>query len=202
MRATHSHPSSWKFLPLGKLLHFERPIVSVDPMKTYQEMTLRLFGQGLVPRRTVLGSELTSGEVQRLSEGLFVTSIHQFRNGAVAVVPKEFDGSILSKNFLLFRPSIDTVLPAYLAHYLSSSRVVRFLQNNSTGSATPIFPKHLMMRLEVPVPPLDDQIRLVRHLNELRQRINSLTQKVVYLEELIDRLKWATYDSAFQAGVS
>jgi hypothetical protein len=201
MRATKIHPIHWQFILLGDLMQLERPLFTLDPTAQYREMTLRLFGNGLVTRRMAAGSEFTANEVQRLSEGQFVTSIHQFRNGAVAVVPHEFDGAVLSKNFLLFRVDCNQVLAAYLVHYLSSPRVIQFLQENSTGSATPIFPKHLMMRLEIPVPPIDEQVRMVTHFGGLSQRMASLTQDVERMAKMIEDLRWATYESAFEAGL-
>jgi hypothetical protein len=167
-------PRSWRVLRFDEVCRFKQNMVKVEPDLSYRELTLRLYGMGFEVRRVVEGTRITFDEMQLLNEGDLVTSIHQFRNGAVGIIHKCLSGSVLSKNFLVYEPDTAVVFPHFLLQALTARQVIQKLQVNSTGSATPIFPKKMIESLEVPLPPLAEQRRIVARIEELAVRIKQV----------------------------
>lgn len=168
--------SDWKQVTLEKLLVEKHDFLDIEKDQTYKELTLKLYGRGFEIRREVAGHAF-SIEMHYLKEGDFVTSIHQFRNGAVGIIPKELEGSVLSKNFLVFSINQDLVDPRYLVLYLSSQNVVAHLQKYSSGSATPIYPKKKILAFEIPLPPLPEQKRIVKKIKEIEEKAKQLNKQ-------------------------
>jgi type I restriction enzyme S subunit len=171
MKPQEHLPSDSKFYRFGDIARFSRQLFRVDPTETYKELSLRLYGVGFEIRREVLGSVLVADEIQRLKPGQLVTSIHQFRNGAVGIVPQELEGTILSKNFLVYDLDSKVVDAAFLHRFLTAPSSISFFQGNSTGSATPIFPKAMIEDVEIPLPSLVEQRRVVARIEELAAQI-------------------------------
>src|SRR5437016_961080 len=164
--------NGWRTMRLDELIIFKQPLSKVEPTANYREITLHQRGGGLSVRREVAGSALVADEMQTLQEGDFVTSIHAFRTGSVAIVPHEFAGAVLSKNFLLFDVRTDLVTGEWLVLVLGSPQVVEVLGRTATGSAHQIYPKKGIFALEVPVPSLAEQRRLVARIEELAGQIH------------------------------
>src|SRR5438094_785330 len=172
MKPQEHLPTGCKFYRFGDIARFSRELFQVDPTETYKELSLRLYGAGFEIRREVSGSALVAHEMQRMKTGQLVTSIHQFRNGAVGIVPQELEGTILSKNFLVYDLDPTVVDAAFLQRFLTAPSSISFFQANSTGSATPIFPKAMIEEVEVPLPPLAEQRRVLARIEELAAQIN------------------------------
>ncbi len=173
MKPQEHLPSGWKFYRFGDIARFCRELFQVDPTETYQELSLRLYGNGFEIRREVSGSALVADEMQRMKTGQLVTSIHQFRNGAIGIIPKELEGTILSKNFLVYDFDSSVVDAAFLLRFLTAPSSIFFFQANSTGSATPIYPKGMIEEVEIPLPPLAEQRRVVARVEELTAQIHA-----------------------------
>ena len=79
---------------------------------------------------------------------------------------------MLSKNFLLFDVRTDLVTGAWLVLVLGSPQVVEVLGRRATGSAHQIYPKKDILALEIPLPPLAEQGRVVARIEELAAQIH------------------------------
>lgn len=87
-----------------------------------------------------------------------------FRGGAhigvaLAEVP---ENTVASSNFYILRIRRKDVLPEYLGWYLNQSVAQVFLRTRSRGTNIPLLTKADIAELEVPVPPLAIQERVVR----------------------------------------
>ncbi len=172
MKPQEHLPSNWKFYRFGDIAKFCRELFRVEPTDTYKELSLRLYGKGFEIRREVSGSALVADEMQRMKTGQLVTSIHQFRNGAVGIVSPELAGTILSKNFLVYDLDSTVVDATFLLRFLTAPSSVFYFQANSTGSATPIFPKAMIEEVEIPLPALAEQRRVMARIEALAAQIH------------------------------
>ena len=104
-------------VPLEELLDSEIDAVPVDPVETYPFAGVYGFGRGLFVRDSLKGSDTTYSNFHRLHEGQLVMSQPKGWEGAITVVPKEFQGRFLSSVFPTFRPREDKLSPATHAAY-------------------------------------------------------------------------------------
>jgi hypothetical protein len=87
--------------------------------------------------------------------------------------------TLASSNFFILRVSRNDVLPQYLGWYLNQPAAQEYLRTRSQGTNTALVTKADIAELEVPVPSIDVQDRIVRVANlrraeqELLQRLES-----------------------------
>ena len=72
--------------------------VVLEPEKQYNEVTIRLWGKGVVLRRQVMAQRLLSRRL-RVRANQFILSRIDARNGAIGLVPESLDGAVVSTDF-------------------------------------------------------------------------------------------------------
>lgn len=100
-------------------------------------------------------------------------------------VTQELAGTIVSTGFAVLRPSEDCD-PAYLATYLSTASFERQKDKYCSGAIQPAITNGGIEKLEIPLPPLDDQIRIAHLLGKVERLI---AQRKQHLQQLDDLLK-------------
>lgn len=128
------------------------------------------FGRGLFARSRIFGSETSYRKLNRLHKGQLVLSRLKAFEGAVAVVPAEFDGWFLSPEFPTFR-CIDNILDSgYLAHVCRWPDFWSLLSGTSKGIGARrerVRPAGLLsVRLDLPG--VDEQHRRAEQLDQVK----------------------------------
>lgn len=163
----------WTNVPLGELLRVEIDAVPVDPTESYSFAGVYGFGRGLFFRDSVKGSDTTYSHFHRLHEGQLVMSQPKGWEGAITVVPKEFEGRFLSSVFPTFRPREDRLLSEFLRLVTMCKGLwdELFVKSNGIGARrNSIYPAQLL-EVAIPLPPLAEQQRLVGHLDAIESRL-------------------------------
>ena len=163
----------WAKVPLEELLDIEIDAVPVDPVETYPFAGVYGFGRGLFVRDSLKGSDTTYSNFHRLHEGQLVMSQPKGWEGAITVVPKEFQGRFLSSVFPTFRPREDKLSPAFLRLVTKCKWLwdALFEKSNGIGARrNSIYPAQLL-EVSIPLPPLAEQQRIVAHLDAIESRL-------------------------------
>lgn len=100
-------------------------------------------------------------------------------------VMQDLAGTIVSTGFAVLRPSEDCD-PAYLATYLSTEYFERQKDKYCSGAIQPAITNGGIEKLEIPLPPINDQIRIARLLGKVEGLI---AQRKHHLQQLDDLLK-------------
>ncbi len=93
---------SFPMVPLGEVLVKSEEKVDIDPGKYYQQVTVRLWGKGVVLRGEIAGANLTGSNQFCVRTDQFILSKIDARNGAFGLVPSALDGAIVSADFPVF----------------------------------------------------------------------------------------------------
>ena len=78
---------TWASIPLGNLLVRSEETVDIVPTEQYKEVTVRLWGKGVVPRGELQGQGIAATRRFRVQAGQFILSRIDARNGALGIVP-------------------------------------------------------------------------------------------------------------------
>lgn len=112
----------------------------------------------------------------RVQPGQFIYSRIDARNGAFAIVGKDLEGAVVSKDFPVFRINHERVDPRYLNHYFRSGRLEKVILARSRGATNrQRIREHELLSFSIPLPPLDEQHRIAAmldHVETLRIRNN------------------------------
>jgi len=104
---------------LGEVLQPASVSVSIEPQGDYPIAGIYSFGRGLIRRPAVRGSETSCATLSRLRAGQLTMSKLNAWEGALAVIPGEFEGSYVSPEYPIFEIDRDQAGPAYIAHLVT-----------------------------------------------------------------------------------
>lgn len=131
------------------------------------------FGRGLFKRGPMSPAGTSYKKYNRLVAGDFVISQPKAWEGALALVTPEFDGMFLSPVFPTFQLNRDALLPEYLEWFARRPEVWSDLRRDARGMGArreSVSPEQFL-GLEIPLPPLDEQQRIVAYLDALSAKI-------------------------------
>lgn len=161
---------AWPRVRLGEVLEPVQRPEPVEPTQKYRLVGVRLDGQGPFLRETVLGAQTAANKLYRLAAGDFIYSRLFAWRGAFGIVPGDLDGCYASGEFPTFRPALDRLDLRFLCHWFRLPDTLRRVEEDCSGS-TPLtrnrFKEKFFLALEVPLPPLHEQQRIVARIEEL-----------------------------------
>jgi hypothetical protein len=163
-----------ELVPLKDALRLSIDSVPVEPSQTYPIAGVYSFGRGLLSRPPILGSETTYKTLNRLHRDDFVLSQLKGWGGALARVTDSHDGWFLSPQFPTFRAVPDRLDIVYLAWYCKQSKAWEKLRDTARGMGArrdSVSPERFLS-LEIPLPSLLEQRRIVARIEELAAKIN------------------------------
>lgn len=122
------------------------------------------------------------------------------RNGDKVSIALYKDGekAIVSQAYTIFEVTNKLeLLPEYLMMWFRRPEFDRYARFKSHGSAREIFSWEEMCDVELPIPPIDQQRKIVAEYNAIQQRIKLNEQLIVKLEETAQ----AIYRKMFVNGI-
>lgn len=166
--------AAWPTARLGDVLTPSVRAHAVDPSRQYALLGVRLDGQGPFHRETVLGTQTSASRLYEVRSGDFIYSRLFAWRGAFGLIEPEFDGHFVSNEFPTFTAINGRVEPKFLRYWFRLPDVLRRVEADCSGS-TPLtrnrFKEQYFFGLEIPLPPLDEQRRIVARIEELAAKV-------------------------------
>jgi type I restriction enzyme S subunit len=165
----------WPKVRIGEILkQIERP-EAVDASSEYRLLGVRWYGQGLFVKDVKNGQQIIASRLYRIQDGDFVYNRLFAWKGSFAVADSEFDGCYVSNEFPCFQPDRSRLETNFLLWFSRREGMWEEALGLSTG-ATPTSRNRLkeahFLNLEIPLPPLQEQQRIVARIEELSSLIN------------------------------
>lgn len=151
--------AGWRRVRADEALALRRVEIKVDPEGVYPMAGVYSFGRGLFSRADLQGSSTSYRVLHRLHPGQLVMSRLKAWEGALAVVPPEFDGHFLSPEFPTFDIDPDVADPSFLGALLTSESFWGRLKGSSKGIGARKERVHAerLLEQEFELPPLEEQ---------------------------------------------
>lgn len=173
----------WPTVRLGEVLKRTAETVTIAPDAEYREITVRLWGKGVVLRGIVSGVAIAGNRRFIAKPGQFILSRIDARNGAIGIVPAQLDGAVVTNDFPLFDLELSKLNAAFLGWLSKTSDFVELCKRASEGTTNRVrLQEERFLTLEIPLPPLPEQRRIVARIEELATKIaeaRSLRQQAV-----------------------
>ena len=115
---------------------------------------------------------------------LFSTVRPYLRN--IAIVPAQLAGEIASTGFGVIRADQSRVLPEYLFAIVSCQRFVDSANSLTTGASYPAITENQLFNLVIPLPPLEEQRRIVAEIEGYQQVIDGARQILAAYQPTFD----------------
>lgn len=179
---------AWPTAQLGEVLVPVARERQVDPSYEYPLLGVRLDGQGPFHRETVLGTQTSASRLYEVKAGDFIYSRLFAWRGAFGLIEPELDGHFVSNEFPIFMPRNGRIDPKYLRYWFRLPDVLRRVEADCSGS-TPLtrnrYKEQYFYALEIPLPPLDEQRRIVARIEDLAAKVEeALSLRAVSQDEL------------------
>lgn len=164
---------TWNLVPLANLLVRSEDAVDIVPTESYSEVTVRLWGKGVVLRGEVQGQEMGATRRFRVRAGQFILSRIDARNGALGIVPAALDRAVVSNDFPTYNVVQDRLLVPFLGWLSRTKHFVDLCLAASEGTTNRVRLKEdRFLATTIPLPPLSEQRRIVAKVEELAAKID------------------------------
>lgn len=180
---------NWRRVQIGNVLDRSEEWIDLAPAENYREVTVRLWGKGVMLRGETTGAEIAAKRRLLVRAGQFILSRIDARNGAFGVIPKSLDGAIVSNDFPVFIPNPSYILPSFLAWMSRTHDFVELCKAASEGTTNRVrLKEERFLSTEISLPPLDEQFRIVSRVEELSTKVDEARALRQQVAEELDAL--------------
>jgi len=174
---------AWPKVGLAKLLRRSDESAVLDPAAEYHEVTIKLWGKGVVSRGKVRGSDVVSVRRVVRANQLILSKIDA-RNGAIGLVPQELDGAIVSNDFPSFEFADSKQLdPAFMSWMVRSRHFVELCKAASEGTTNRVrIKEERFLAQQIPLPPIAEQQAIVSRLDMLADKARQVNEHLDAIE--------------------
>lgn len=163
---------NWPTVELGRVVTQAARAEVPVPGMTYRQIGVKLWGEGAYERESMDGARTKYSHLFRAEEGDIIVNKIWARNGSVAVVPPSLAGCYGSGEFPMFTPRPDRLEPRWM-HWLTKTQGFWAQcdeKSRGTSGKNRIRPEHFL-RVEIPLPALTEQRRIVARIEELAAKV-------------------------------
>ncbi len=181
--------------PLSAAIEENTEEIPVDPTQKYEFAGVYGFGKGIFKRNSLEGSNTSYKVFHKLhSQDLVISKVKGWE-GAISLVPEEFEGLFLSPQYPTFKAK-EGVNIKYIVEYCKHPKVWQELLNKSKGigARRNSISVGAFLSLEIPLPDIEIQNNIV----DAFEKLTELKNNQVELNKLLDFLVPAILENVFQ----
>jgi type I restriction enzyme S subunit len=147
--------------PLSDFLHPVSDSIAVSPGRDYRVAGVYSFAKGMIDRGVRSGANIAYRTLNRLSSGQIVFARLNAWEGALAIVPDQFSGSVVSPEYPTFSLDETVCDPGYLKHLLAWPELWSRLTPRGSMVRRKRTTESTFLATFVPLPDLTEQRRVV-----------------------------------------
>lgn len=189
--------SPYELMELQEIATFKREIFNIKkyPEKEFQYIEINNVNvrHGIIEKNYRLGKDITQNTLI-VHEGDLIISRRWPDRGAIAFVPKDFEGALLVSEFSVMEVNTKLVDKEYLYDLLKSRPFLEMIDIYSTGEMSHRISENDLKRIKIPLPKKSIQREIVKKISKLKRSSNMLIDKANRLREeanlkLLQKLK-------------
>ncbi len=169
----------WRKVKLGEVCYQDKKSsVNVEIDKSYSMVGVYSFGRGLFFKEPILGFHTSYKKFYKLKKGQIVLSQLFGWEGAISYVDKEYENFYVSSQFPTFLTDENLADIKFISYYLKQGYVWQqlFAKGKGMGSRRRTLNPDIFLNLEISLPPLAEQKRIVAKLDAVKSKIEKIKQ--------------------------
>ncbi|MGQ4706350.1 restriction endonuclease subunit S [Bacillus thuringiensis] len=181
----YTEDPNFKAYQIGEILEFFSRKCILKDEERYQLVTVKRRNEGIVDRGTFRGEEIKTPSQFYLKSGDFLISKRQIVHGACEIVPKQFDGAIVSNEYTIIRGKSDIITTEYFNILSKTAKMKKhyFLSSYGVDIEKMVFNVELWKKGIVYIPSIEEQKKIVNVYYKLEKKIQLQQQKVDLLKK-------------------
>ena len=188
IESTFLYNPIYNLVKIGEFLKKSRNQILIENGKKYQRVTIKINNGGVIPRDVEQGENIGTKQQFIVSEGQFLMSKIDARNGAFGIVPKELEGAIVTNDFPAFEVNQKIINPEFLVLITTTKEFVKFAQSCSSGTTNrQRIDISSFLNVKIPLPSLEEQNQIVEAYNIKIAEAERLEAEAKRLEEGIEK---------------
>ena len=169
----------YQIVKLGDIMELSSNIIEVQPDQEYTRLTVRLFNKGITVRDVERGSKIGTKRQTQVRAGEFVISKIDGKSAAFGLVGKEFDGAIVTPDFMVYDIDTRRVMPEYLEMVLRNEQILNWFKSSSSGTTgRKRLSQSVFEATKIALPSLDEQHRLMAEIMSIREKQQELERQL------------------------
>lgn len=180
--------SEYPLFPLNQLASLRKG----SPLTLDKNGDLPVIGPGALRSFSIDSAKLDKTTEKKLPKNPVVSQIKDILihgvgtyRGQAALVEPGLENCFVSRNIIVLRDISTDVLPTYLVIALNSTFVQRQLEDRATGSVFSQFSVKKLKDLQIPIPSLEKQKKLVEKVSATRQKLLEYEQQVLITQSAL-----------------
>lgn len=155
---------------LEEVLRYRKDFITIDDLDCYKRPRVRLHVKGILLRDEVRGAQIKTKTQQVCRKGEFLVAEIDAKVGGFGIVPDELDGAIVSTHYFLFVIDEERLNQRFLDYFIRTPAFRNQVEAQGSTNYAAIRPAHVL-RYQVPLPPLEEQQRIVARIEQLAAEI-------------------------------
>ena len=178
-------PVDWELKYIKNILSPVKNSFAPNKDELYQQIGIRSHTKGLFYKEKVTGAILGDKRVFWIEANCFIINIVFAWEHAIAKTTEKEIGMIASHRFPMYKPKEGVLYLDFLLYYFKSLRGKHLLELASPGGAgrNKTLGQFEFMKLQFPVPSIQEQIAIASFLNEAEKEISILKNKIQQLKQ-------------------
>ena len=164
--------SPYPQVPLGEVVRHRKEFIEISDDESYKRCRVQLHAKGVVLRDLVGGPEIKTKRQQVCRADDFLVAEIDAKSGGYGIVPPELAGSVVSSHYFLFEVLTDRMDARFLNYCLRRPRFHDQVVAKGSTNYAAIRPADVLA-YSIPLPPLNEQRRIVARINALRGKIEA-----------------------------
>jgi len=195
-----SLPAHWKWCQLDELKYAEKGAIISGPFGS--NISSKFFVSEGIP--VIRGNNLSLSFDRFIDDGFVFLTQEKAKElktwakcediiftaagtiGQVGIIGKntKYPNYIISNKQIRVRLDTKKIIPLFAYYWLASSTMVQYIQQRNTGSTIPLINLSIVKGLPIPLPPLNEQEKIVNILSALDEKIELNRQTNATLEAI------------------
>ena len=178
--------TSYQRVKLSELIFQTTTPERITDMRNERYLTVSLYGKGVRERVIKDGKYPVPFTGYRVSEGQFIYSRIDARNGAYGIIGPELDGFVVSKDFPVYDIDAHRIIPQFLLMSVLGEGFLRQVKNSSFGATNRMrIKEEIMEDYSILLPPLEEQSRIAENIGKVQSIIDLYLHQIQAFDRLI-----------------
>lgn len=178
-------PAEWGTEQIGKIFKTIENPITLEDSKKYTRLTVKRNNVGIVFRDRVFGKEILVTKQHSVRAGDFIISNKQIIHRACGVIPKDHEGSVVSIEYTMLRPS-NQILVEYMNLFSHTDLFKKMIIITTQGVHIEkyVFLVDEWLSFKIPLPPIEEQRKIVKIISNVEEIIKKEENHESHLKNL------------------